>query len=150
VITAIDGAEVNDQGGLNFRVGTREPNSTVSVTVLRDGRPVALDARVQRLPGDADVEKGALIRTGALAGAQVIELNPALADSLGGDPFATGVIVARVQRGSYAQRVGMQSGDVIVAVNGRTVTSAEQLGNIGRGTEVTISRRGRAITGVIG
>ena len=150
VITAIDGAEINDQGGLNFRVGTREPNAEVEVTVLRDGRPVVLDARVQRLPGDADVDKAAMIRTGALAGAQVVELNPALADSLGGDPFAAGVIVARVQRGSYAQRVGMQSGDIIVAINGRAVSSAEQLANVGRGTEMTISRRGRAITGVIG
>ena len=49
VITAIDGAEVNDQGGLNFRVGTREPNETVRVSVLRDGRPLVVDARVQRL-----------------------------------------------------------------------------------------------------
>src|SRR5690606_12509865 len=114
-----------------------------------DGRPVTLDTRVQRLPGDADVEKAAAVRNGLLAGAQVIELNPALADSLGGDPFLTGVIVARVQRGSYAQRVGLQGGDVIVALNGRAVTSISQLNGVGAGMEMTINRRGRTITGVI-
>ena len=47
VITAVDGAEINDQGGLNYRVGTRAPNDTVQVTVLRDGRSQTLSARVQ-------------------------------------------------------------------------------------------------------
>jgi len=84
-----------------------------------------------------------------LSGAQVLALNPALADSLGGDPFATGVIVGRVQRGSYASRAGLQGGDIIMAVNGRVVTSVDQLADLGRGSEVVIERRGRRITGVI-
>jgi len=150
IITAVDGAEINDQSGLNFRVGTREPNANVEVTVLRDGRPTALQARVQRLPGDADVDKAQLVRNGVLSGAQVLALNPALADSLGGDPFATGVIVGGVQRGSYASRVRLQGGDIIVAVNGRAVTSVDQVMNLPRGSEVAIERRGRRISGVIG
>ncbi|HYC97007.1 trypsin-like peptidase domain-containing protein [Brevundimonas sp.] len=149
VITAIDGAEVNDQGGLNFRVGTRAPNDTVQVSVLRDGRPQTLNARVQPLPGDADIDRATVIRSGVLSGAQVLALNPALADSLGGDPFATGVIVGRVQRGSYANRSGLQGGDIIMAVNGRAVTSVDQLADLARGSEVVIERRGRRITGVI-
>ena len=32
---------INDQGGLNYRIGTKAPNDTVEVTVLRDGRRVA-------------------------------------------------------------------------------------------------------------
>ncbi|HRL23215.1 MAG TPA: trypsin-like peptidase domain-containing protein, partial [Brevundimonas diminuta] len=67
VITAIDGAEVNDQGGLNFRVGTRSPNDTVAVTVLRDGRTRTLNARVSTLPGDADPGQGSVVGQGALA-----------------------------------------------------------------------------------
>ena len=144
VITAIDGAEINDQGGLNFRVGTREPNETVEVAALREGRPLTLNARVQRLPGDADVDGATLIREGGLSGAQVLTLNPALADSLGGDPFASGVIVGGVASRSYAQRgVGVQTGDVILAVNGRAVTSAEQLADLPRGAQLTVERRGQ-------
>ena len=150
VITAVDGAEINDQGGLNFRVGTQAPNAQVEVNVLRDGSPQTLTARVQPLPGDADVDSARLIRSGVLSGAQVLALNPALADSLGGDPFATGVIVARVQRGGYANRIGLQGGDIILAVNGRAVTSVDQLADLPRGAEVVIERRGRRISGVIG
>ena len=90
-----------------------------------------------------------MIRSGVLSGAQVLALNPALADSLGGDPFATGVIVGRVQRGSYANRVGLQGGDIVQSVNGRAVTSVQQLSDVARGSEVVIERRGRRIAGVI-
>ena len=144
VITAVDGAEVNDQGGLNFRVGTRAPNDTVAVTVLRDGRTETVNARVQPLPGDADVDKATLIQSGGLSGAQVLGLNPALADSLGGDPFASGVIVGRVAGNSYASRgVGVQAGDVIMAVNDRPVTSPQQLANLPRGSQLLVERRGQ-------
>lgn len=144
VITAIDGAEVNDQGGLNFRVGTREPNETVRVSVLRDGRPLVVDARVQRLPGNADVQAATVIQSGGLTGAQVLALNPALADSLGGDPFASGVVVGQVASNSYARRgVGLQAGDVIMAVNDRPVTSPQQLANLPRGSQLLVERRGQ-------
>ena len=149
VITAVDGAEVNDQGGLNFRVGTRAPDTAVQVEILRDGRTQTLSARVQPLPGDADVARAVTIQQGALAGAQVLTLNPALADALGGDPFASGVIIGRVARGSYANRIGFQRGDIVVAVDGRPVTSTQALANLGRGAEVTIQRGGQRVTGVM-
>lgn len=144
VITAIDGAEINDQGGLNFRVGTREPNDTVQVSLLRDGRRQTLGARVQPLPGDPDLDAATVIQAGGLTGAAVLALNPALADTLGGDPFATGVIVGRVAGNSYARRgVGLQAGDVILSVNDRTVTSPQQLANLPRGSQLLVERRGQ-------
>ncbi|WP_372706558.1 trypsin-like peptidase domain-containing protein [Brevundimonas sp.] len=149
VITAIDGAEINDQGGLNFRVGTKDLNAAVAVSVLRDGQTETVNARVQRLPGDVDLDRATVIQSGGFSGAQVLALNPALSDSLGGDPFASGVIVGGVQRGSQAQRVGFQAGDIVLTLNGRAVTSAQQLADIGRGVEVTISRRGQPVRGVI-
>ncbi len=144
VITAVDGAEINSQSGLNFRVGTRAPNESVRVSVLRDGRAQTLDARVQPLPGDADTDNATLIQQGGLSGAQVLVLNPALADSLGGDPFATGVIVGRVDNRSYARRgVGLVSGDVILAVNDRPITAIAQVANLPRGARLTVERRGQ-------
>ncbi len=145
VIAAIDGAEVNDQGGLNFRVGTREPNAQVEVTVLRDGRPTTVEARVQRLPGDADVEKAAVIEQGVLSGAQVIALNPALADSLGADPFTNGLIVAGVNPRGYAARF-LRRGDLIIALDGRPVSSPGQLASVPRGSQLTLQRQGQQAT----
>ena len=144
IVTAIDGAEINNQGGLNYRIGTREPNDSVRVSVLRDGRAETLDARVQALPGDPDVGKAVLIQSGGLSGAQALPLNPALADTLGLDPFASGVVLGRVDPRSYAARgVRLQGGDVILAVNGHVVTSPQQLEGLNRGAQVSVERRGQ-------
>lgn len=149
VITAIDGAEVNDQGGLNYRVGTKQPNETVAVTLLRDGRTQSLNARVTQLPGDAEISKGVTVGQGALAGLSGIALNPARADRMGGDPFTNGVFVTGIQRGSMAHRIGLRPNDVIQSVDGRAVTSVEALGRAGRGSEITIIRGGRSLNGRI-
>jgi len=148
VITAIDGAEVHDQAGLNFRVGTKSPNEAVAVTVLREGRSQTINARVQSLPGDAKSD-GLLIQQGAFSGSQIAALNPALADRLGGDPFAQGLLITNVARGSYAARAGLRPGDLVREVNGRPVRSPDALQRIGR-SEVTIERQGRRMTGVVG
>jgi Do/DeqQ family serine protease len=147
VITAIDGAEINDQGGLNFRVGTKSPNDTVAVTILRDGRTQTINARVSALPGEADPGAGATVGQGALAGLQGVALNPALADRLGGDPFTSGVVVTGLQRNSVPARIGLRPNDLIVQVDGRLATSVAALGRAQRGSELTIVRGGRKLTG---
>lgn len=147
VVTAIDGAEINDQGGLNFRVGTRDPNDSVAVTVVRDGRSQQLNARVQTLPGDRELGDGEVVRQGALAGLRVVTLSPALADSLGGDPFATGAIVTAVDPRSYAGRLGLRPRDIILSVDGRSLTSSAMLNAATRGDGLTIIRGGRRLEG---
>ena len=147
VITAVDGAEINDQGGLNFRVGTKSPNDTVAVTILRDGKTQTLNARVAALPGEAEPGQGTTVGQGALAGLQGVALNPALADRLGGDPFTSGVVVTGLQRNSIPARIGLRPNDLIVQVDGRPATSVAALARAQRGTELTIVRGGRKLTG---
>lgn len=149
VVTAIDGAEINDQGGLNFRVGTRSPNDTVAVTVVRDGRPRTLNARVQALPGDADLDRAVTVRRGSFQGLQVVELNPALADRLGGDPFTTGVMITGAERGSPVTAYPFRRGDLIRELNGRAVTSVNALESAARGGEFVVERGGRRLNGVV-
>ncbi|MDZ4322344.1 MAG: PDZ domain-containing protein, partial [Phenylobacterium sp.] len=85
-----------------------------------------------------------VIQAGGLSGAQVLPLNPALADRLGGDPFTSGVIVGRVAGNSYASRgVGVRAGDIIISVNDRPVTSPQQLANLPRGAQLLVERRGQ-------
>ncbi len=149
IITAIDGAEINDQAGLNFRVGTRSPNDTVAVTVAREGRSQTLNARVQPLPGDAQAQ-GTVIQQGPFAGAEVAALNPALADRLGGDPFASGVLVTRVARGSYAERAnGFRAGDLVVEIDGRPARDARIVQQTDSGSRIVLQRQGRRLQGAV-
>ncbi len=143
VITAVGGQEVNDQSGLNFQVGNRDPGDTVEVTVRNERGARTVNARVDRLPGDADTDDAAVVQQGVLSGLAVLPLNPALADSLGASPFASGVIVGGVAGQGYAARYGFRRGDLIVQVNGRPATSVEAIESLPRGTEIVIERGGR-------
>ena len=147
IIVAVDGQDVNDQGGLNFRIGTKDANSNARLDVLRDGRPLTVNARVSSLPGDADPGQGASVDSGALVGVQAVALNPAFADRLGGDPFAQGIIVTSAGRNAVAARAGLRQGDLIRQIDGRNVIRVADLATARRGSEVVIIRNGRQMTG---
>ncbi len=149
VITAVDGQEVNDQGGLNYRIGTLRPGARARLSLLRDGRAQTVEATVQRLP-DTPAADETTFAEGLMSGATVVNLSPALADQLGADPFAgQGVLVKAVSGRGYAARAGFRPGDLIREINGRQITSVGALRaalNGGPAT-VTIERNGQRITG---
>jgi serine protease Do len=70
---------------------------------------------------------------------------PALATST---EAIVGALIADVRRGSPAEQVGIQKGDVIIAADGRTIRSAAQLRNkisltqIGEHLQLTLARKG--------
>jgi serine protease DegQ len=74
-------------------------------------------------------------------GAFVQDVNPGLAQALGLDVEA-GALVTQVEPGSTAEQIGLQAGDVIIALNGQNIRSGTDLRNrIGLmriGTEIRI------------
>ncbi|MEZ5906591.1 MAG: PDZ domain-containing protein [Geminicoccaceae bacterium] len=82
-----------------------------------------------------------------LSGITVANLSPATGQSLGLDPFESGVTVLGIERGSFATRLGLRPGDTIHAINGEVVASTAELErmlheNAGRWV-VTIGRGGQ-------
>ena len=147
VIVALNGQEVNDNGGLNFRVGTLSNNDAARLDVLRDGRAMTLNARVQTLPGNTDPGEGAAVDGGVLAGLRAVALTPALADRLGGDPFTRGILVTGLERNTVSARAGVRPGDLIRQIDGREPTRVADLATARRGSELVILRNGRQMTG---
>jgi len=151
VITAIEGQEVNDQAGLNYRVGTQKPNEEVAVSIIRDGRTETIRARVQPLPGEAD-PRGRVISSGPFAGVQAVAVTPALADRLGADPFATGVLITGISGRSYAARANLRQNDLIVEAGGRPIRTVEELERATAGPgpwPLAIVRGGQRVEGVL-
>ena len=144
VIVSVNGQEVNDQGGLNFRIGTMSANETARLEVLRDGRTVTVNGRVQTLPTSAG--PAVVVSSGPLQGLRLTTLSPSEADSLAGDAFAKVFTVA--EAGGRASRWGLQEKDVLVALNGRPIGSVQAL-NLSAPARLTIQRNGRQLTGVI-
>ncbi|MBV9510836.1 MAG: trypsin-like peptidase domain-containing protein, partial [Caulobacteraceae bacterium] len=110
LITAIDGAPVNDAATLNYHVATRQAGDEVSLTVRRGKeaqRTVRL--RIEAPPGGGTVSELHISGHNPLDGATVIDLTPAAAEQLGVDPFAAngGVLVTKVGEG-VAANIGLQ------------------------------------------
>src|SRR5947209_3106399 len=80
-------------------------------------------------------------------GVAIQDLTPDLARAMS-TRHTTGAVIARVDPGSPAERAGLKSGDLVVAVNGVPVRSGTQLRNtigltrIGDDVNLTIDRRG--------
>ncbi len=90
------------------------------------------------------------VRRGQL-GVSVQDLTPALAAAFD-IPARQGAVVVEVERDSPAGKVGLQPGDIVVAMNGRAVRSAADLRNsvgllgIGQAVQMEILRAGRQRT----
>ncbi len=89
------------------------------------------------------------VRRGAL-GLQAQNLTPELSQAFGIDQ-RNGAVVTRVTDGSAADRAGIKTGDVIIAVNGQPVDNATKLRNaigllsIGQQVRLTLLRDGKRV-----
>ena len=119
MIVALRGEPIKSAQDLRNRIGLAAVGSTAPLTVLRDGKRRDLTASIDAMPS-AKVASGAASSAGASA--------PAPIDTLQGADFrdvprngehgnVKGAIVARVDPGSSADRVGLHPGDIVTAVN---------------------------------
>jgi S1-C subfamily serine protease len=155
VVLQLEGREVSDGDALRFRVATHPVGSTVQVKAWRDGRervaPVALIAPPETPPRDTTPLRG----NHPLSGATVANLSPALVEELGlREGVPRGVVVVGVRRGSTAQMVRLNTGDVLLRINDREVHTVEDVRKIVTSTGVpwrmAIRRADRVITLVVG
>ncbi|WP_347262048.1 DegQ family serine endoprotease [Rudaea sp.] len=99
---------------------------------------------------------GQLIATGSVRhgslGVQVQSVSPEIARMLGAREDQQGAVVTQLREGSAATNAGLQTGDVIVAANGRPVLNegdlynAEGLAAIGSTIELKLLREGKPVT----
>ena len=84
-------------------------------------------------------------------GVAIQDLTPDLAQAMN-TKHNVGAVIARVEAGSPAERGGLKSGDLVVAVDGTPVRSGTQLRNmiglspIGADVKLTIDRKGSEST----
>jgi serine protease Do len=62
-----------------------------------------------------------------LSGVTVENLSPANAEEMGLDDIWQGVVITKVPRGTYARRIGLAPGDILVKVSDEPVTTIEEL-----------------------
>ncbi len=150
IITEVDGQGAEDPQALRFRVATRRIGGKAELTVLRDGSAltlrIALVAPPEKPPRNTTRLKGGH----PLSGARIANLSPALADELGLNGTASGVIVLAVSRGSRAARIGLKPGDIVAGINQRDMELVRDVVRAVKakpqGWTLAILRAGRIIT----
>ena len=146
-ILTIDGQSINDETSLSFRVGTHRAGDSVTITYERGAAERTTKATVQPPAAVPARDEQLLQGRHPLDGAKVLNLSPAVAIELGGNPFAKGVLVSEISNGLVV-RTGIRPGDVIRAVNGSTINSVAQLKAAlvgGRAWRITVDRNGQQI-----
>ena len=126
IITQYDSQKVATSADLPKLVAATAVGRQVPVTVVREGKTVALNVTIAQMdePGrpvvaQAEEEKGPL-------GLTVETVTPSVAKDLKlSEP--RGVIVRGVRSGSPAENAGIRAGDVITEVNHKAVADAAQM-----------------------
>jgi Do/DeqQ family serine protease len=150
VITAVNGIPVEHPDALGYRLTTAGLGATVALTVLDNGQAhqasLTLSAAPETTPRDEKVIQG----ENPFSGATVANLSPRVADQLHLPPDTTGVVVETLKDNSPAERLGFAPKDIIVSVNGVSITTTDALEKaVGGGSpsfwRVEIERDGQRI-----
>ncbi len=124
IVVEYDGEKIEEPYDLSLYVGQTKPNKSVKAVVLRDGKRTELSVKVGKqekgqttaaqeepsVAGKAD-KLGLVARTISAEDAHRLDVPAGF----------RGVVVARVEPGSPAERAGVHAGDVVLEVNGAKI-----------------------------
>jgi Do/DeqQ family serine protease len=154
VIVAVDSQPVQDSGGVGYRLGARPLGGVAALGVRRDGKPLTLPLQLTAAP---ETPPRDLIKIGGsspFAGASVVNISPATIEDFSIANAHEGVAVVETDEGSAAAMVGIQKGDVVIALNGEKISTTRDLARVAAQKpyvwKLTINRGGQVITSVIG
>lgn len=170
VITAIDDQIINNMDDLiAFLSANTEVGQSVTLTVLRDGEEQQIEVNLEARPdnGNQIASLPEATRGRAWLGIMGLSLTPDIAEEMDLSGDQGGVLIEQVQSGSPADQAGLQGsftpvtidgqeiligGDVITAVDGTSVASVPELGEllqvagIGEEVDLTVIRDGKEIS----
>ncbi|WP_009870202.1 DegQ family serine endoprotease [Paramagnetospirillum magnetotacticum] len=154
VIVAVEGREVDDTEGMRFRLATLAIGSEARLTVLRGGVERILTVRLVAPPENPPRDKTEINGRNPFSGTTLVNLNPALAEELGINSSLTGVMILAIKRGSVANRLGLQPGDMLIKINERAIASVadarRSLDAESARWAITIKRNGEVMSLVLG
>src|SRR5271156_16529 len=130
VVTAVNGRTVETGSDLQVIVSEDAPGSKIQLDVVRNGHPETVNLTVGEYHKDQQVAVNTSDESGhARLGIAIADLTPDVRQQLNLPSDVKGVAVAQVQPGSPAEDAGLTGGDVILEINRKPVTSAEQFRN---------------------
>lgn len=148
VIVRFNDQPVTGEGAFRDMVARTEPGTTVPVVVKRDGKETTLQVTI-----GAPKESVAEAKPASAQPAQQGKLGVSVADATEPDvrkqfnlkdSVREGAVIVEVAPGSPAASAGLQPGDILLRLNGKSIANAKQLPEI-----VNSLKEGASVTAVI-
>ncbi len=129
VIIKVNGNKVKDAHSLIEMISSEAPESEITLDVLRNGKHEALTATLGERPSGEKTASQSQQSGGASTqiGLTVTDLTPQVRQELGISGQLEGVVITDVNPVSPAAEAGLAPGDVITEVNGKDVTSVDEM-----------------------
>ncbi len=127
VVLAIQGARVDNNDVLGYRLSTAGIGNTVSVEILRNGKNETIPVTLTKAPEVKQEAPETIEGDSPFSGASVQELTPETAGKLRLKSDAQGVVIVGVYSGSPSARLGLRPGDIIRNLNGNPIRSVNDL-----------------------
>jgi len=124
VILSVNGEPVGDSSDLPSQVAGLAPGTSATVQVWRDKATKDLKVTIGSL-SDAKVASDKADQPAQMQGRLGVAVRPLTPEEKSGASVSHGLLVQ--QSGGAAESAGIQPGDVIPAVNGRPISSVDQL-----------------------
>jgi serine protease Do len=122
VITQIDAHKIEYGADVVDYVSSKTIGSKVSISYLRAGKAASAAVALGELPGS---DEPRLADSGKI-GLGLQTLTPEIGESLGLPANVKGVVITDVVSGSPAERAGLKEGEVVVEVDRKAVTTADE------------------------
>jgi serine protease Do len=128
IIVEFAGKPVEDSRHLKFSVASAKPGSTVPVLIVRDGHTKTLKLKLQEMDSTLNLSSAgseAAKEEGTLNGVTVGNLTPETRSQFNIPADVEGALVMEVDPSSPAFESNLRQGDVIMAINRKSVGGAE-------------------------
>ncbi|HLJ71683.1 MAG TPA: Do family serine endopeptidase, partial [Roseiarcus sp.] len=154
IVVAVDGVEVDDSGGVGFRLGVKPLGGEAKLGVIRGGKKIELALRLTAAPETPPRDPVKIKTRSPFQGATLVNISPAVIEDMSLENAAKGVVVAEVEEGSTAAQVGVQKGDIVIAINGQKIETTRDAERASAARvnywRLVIQRGGQVIQTVIG
>ncbi|MFK7838043.1 MAG: trypsin-like peptidase domain-containing protein [Sulfitobacter sp.] len=128
VITHVGEAPVNTPAEMIYRMSVEGMGESAVVDLIREGRAMEIEVDLMTPPDIPPRETSVLGDRSLLPGLTLARLNPAVLAELNLPLESTGVAV--MTAGRFGPRVGLQDGDMILAINGIEVTHPDEVATL--------------------
>jgi serine protease Do len=126
VITSVNGTAVKDSRDLARQISEMAPGATAKLDVTRNGEQKTVSVTLEKMPNQQQASNAAGEEGGAETGAAHLGITVAPASGVAG-AGARGVVITGIDPDGPAAEHGLQSGDVILDVAGKSVGTPNDL-----------------------